>query len=290
MTHLAKTLLTYLAEGLAPIRPVRIADVGANPIEAPVYEALAEAGLAEVWGFEPNDTARDALEKAKLDCLRVLGHAVGKPGPAVFNAYKASEMSSLYKMSEKSIGYLGHFRRHLGTEVEHQLDLVGLDQLDDLPPVDLMKVDAQGAEVQVLQSGRGKLSKAVAVIAEMRFYRLYDGEPDLHELDAELRAQGFVLHKFIRPKARMLHNSQNDRLNRRRIGSQLIDGDAVYIRSFEDRSAWSDEQVAHLALLAAGVFGSHDLGLLCLDELAARANVQTLAAGYVSHLPQEYLA
>lgn len=53
MAHLAKTLLTYLAEGLAPIRPIRLADV---------------------WGGEPNDAARNAFEKAK-------------PGPAVFSAY-----------------------------------------------------------------------------------------------------------------------------------------------------------------------------------------------------------
>jgi len=153
-----------------------------------------------------------------------------------------------------------------------------------------LKVDAQGAEVQVLQSGRGKLSQAIAVIAEMRFYRLYDGEPDLHELDAELRHQGFVLHKFIQPKSRMLHNSQSQRLNRRAIGSQLIDGDAVYIRSFEDRTQWSDEQIAHLACLAAAVFGSHDLALLCLDELANRSAGASLAAGYVNHLPRELRA
>ncbi|CUH62791.1 methyltransferase, FkbM family [Thalassovita gelatinovora] len=290
MAHLAAKLLTYLAEGLAPVRPVRIADVGANPIEAPPYGALAAAGLAEVWGFEPNDAARAKLEASKPDWLHVLGQAVGRPGRAVFNAYPASEMSSIFKLSRQSIGYLGHFRRHLGTETEVPVDLVGLDQLDDMPPLDLLKVDAQGAEVQVLQSGRGKLSKAVAVIAEMRFYRLYDGEPDLHELDAELRQQGFVLHKFIHQKSRMLHNSQSERLNRRAIGSQLIDGDAVYIRSLEDRMQWSDEQIAHLAFLAAGVFESHDLALLCLDELSDRNAVAPLAAGYVNHLPKELRA
>lgn len=74
MAHLAATLLSYLAEGLAPIRPIRIADVGGNPIEAPSYEVLTA-----VYGGEPSDAARTAFEK-------------GKPGPAMFSAYSQSHL------------------------------------------------------------------------------------------------------------------------------------------------------------------------------------------------------
>ncbi|SEP57855.1 FkbM family methyltransferase [Thalassovita taeanensis] len=280
-------LISYLAEGLAPLRQVRIADVGANPIEAPPYRALARAGLAEVWGFEPNPEAHAALMAQKPDWLHVLDKAVGFPGKAVFNAYPASEMSSVYKLSAKSIGYLGHFKRHLNTETELPVDLHALDDLEALPQLDLLKIDAQGSEYAVISSARDKLAQAVAVVAEMRFYRLYDGEPMLNELDEELRAQGFVLHRFLHQKTRMLRHSQADRVDRKAMGSQLIDGDAVYIRSFEDRKGWSDDQLAHLALLACAVFDSHDLTLLCLDELATRGRVDAaMAAGYVDLLPK----
>ncbi|SPF80674.1 FkbM family methyltransferase [Pseudoprimorskyibacter insulae] len=279
-SHIAQ----YLAEGLGPLRPMAIADVGANPIEAPKYLPLAEAGLAQVWGFEPNDDARAALNAQRPDWLTVSDKAIGLPGPAMFHAYKASEMSSVYPLSRAALGYLGHFLRHLGTETKIAMTLHALDEVAEVPPLDLLQVDTQGADRDVIAGARGKLANAVAVIVEMRFYGLYEGEPSLGELDAELRSQGFVLHKFLSQKARFLNNSQRDRLNVRAAGSQLIDGDAVYIRSLEDRAAWSDGQLAHLALIASLVLGSHDLCLLCLDELAHRGGPD-LAAGYVDRLP-----
>jgi FkbM family methyltransferase len=279
--------LGYLARALAPLRPMRIVDVGANPIEGPPYAALLKRGLAEVWGFEPHAGAAAELRATAQENVHVIERAVGPPGRSVFNAYPASEMSSLFKLSAKSIGYLGHFRRHLNSEAEVEMTLDTLDAMPDVPAIDCLKVDAQGAEVAVIDGARDKLARAMAVVAEMRFYRLYDGEPALHELDRALRDQGFVLHRFIAPKARMLGNSQADRLNRRAVGSQLIDGDAVYIRNLEDRGAVSETQLAHLALLADSMFGSHDLALWCLDELAARAGASDkVAAKYVDKLPE----
>jgi FkbM family methyltransferase len=278
--------LGYLARVLAPARGLRIVDVGANPIEAPPYAELLRRGLAEVWAFEPHPEAAARLRAQAGDGVHVLERAVGRPGRAVFNAYPSSEMSSLYKLSPKSIGYLGHFRRHLNSEAEAEIDLDSLDVMAEVPAIDCLKVDAQGAELDVIAGAGAKLERAVAVVAEMRFYRLYDGEPALHDLDRALREQGFVLHRFIAPKSRMLGNSQAHRLNRRAIGSQLIDGDAVYIRCLEDRASVSDEQLAQLALLADTMFGSHDLVLWCLDELAARGTIPAKAAAkYVDKLP-----
>ncbi|MBL4916346.1 FkbM family methyltransferase [Szabonella alba] len=286
MAEGAKARLAWLAQRIAPARPLRIADVGANPLGKPPYLPLLRAGLAEVWGFEP-----DPLALARLDrtdpAVHVLPHAVGRGGVADFHAYPASEMSSLYPLSAAAIGYLGHFRRHLGTETRSRIETHRLDDMDDLPRLDLLKMDAQGAELAVLEGARDRLTGAVAVVTEMRFYQLYDGEPALWELDRALREQGFVLHRFLHQKTRMLHHSQRARVDARAIGSQLIDGDAVYIRRFEDRAAWDDAQIAALALLACGVFGSEDLVLLCLDELAARGRVKPkVAAAYADMLPQ----
>lgn len=278
--------IDWLGRRLQPLRRLRIADVGANPLGKPVYGALVQAGLAEVWGFEPNAAAFARLP-GDDPAVRVLPHAVGDGRAAMFHAYPASEMSSLFPLSARAVGYLGHFRRHLGTETVQPIQTRRLDDMADLPRLDLLKVDAQGAEVAVLEGARDRLSEAVAVVAEMRFYRLYEGEPALWELDRALREQGFVLHRFLHQKARMLHHSQRGKVDARAIGSQLIDGDAVYIRCLEDRAVLGDDQLAHLALLAAGVFGSDDLVLWCLDELSARGGGRKgLAAGYAEFLPQ----
>ncbi|OAN65309.1 hypothetical protein A8B83_06160 [Rhodobacteraceae bacterium EhC02] len=288
MAVAGKSLIAMLGARLDLAAPLSIVDVGANPLGKPVYKPLMAAGLAHVWGFEPNAEAFARLESTPG--ATYLPVAVGRGGPATFHAYPATEMSSLYPLSASSIGYLGHFRRHLGQETQSRIQTSALDDIDRIGHVDLLKIDAQGAECDVIAGARAKLADAVMVIAEMRFYRLYDGEPMLHEMDRALRDQGFVLHRFLHQKARMLNHSQKARVNARAMSNQLIDGDAVYIRSFEDRSAWTDGQLRALALLAATI-GSHDLALLALDTMVARGLARkSLPGAYVDLLPQELRA
>jgi FkbM family methyltransferase len=288
MAGAGKSLIAMLAARLELAAPLRIVDVGANPLGKPIYRPLLSKGLAHVWGFEPNPDAFARL--APSDHATWLPLAVGAGGPATLHLYPASEMSSLYPLSAAALGVLGHFRRHLGQDDQISIETHRVDDVADIPGIDLLKVDAQGAECAVIDGAAGKLSQAVMVIAEMRFHRLYEGEPMLHDLDRRLRDQGFVLHRFLHQKARMLGHSQKARVNAKAMSSQLIDGDAVYIRSLEDRSAWSDAQLRALALLAATI-ESHDLALLALDTLVARgAARKSLPAAYVDHLPAELRA
>ncbi|MGX9353971.1 FkbM family methyltransferase [Roseobacteraceae bacterium S113] len=284
MSHLAALGSAFADTALAGLGPMTLADVGANPLGAPLYENLLEAGLVDVWGFEPHAEAFAALQPGPG--RHWINAAVGAPGRAAFYSYPASEMSSLYPLSAASIGFLGHFKRHLGTETITEVDLRPLDDIAELPALDCLKIDAQGAELQVIETGRAKLAGAVAVIAEMRFLGLYEGEPAMGALDLELRAQGFTLHKFLHQKARMIGHSQRGAVDVRAIGTQLIDGDVVYIRSLEDRDVYSDAQLAYLALLAADVFESHDLALFCLDRLVERGVIAPASPRhYVRALP-----
>lgn len=288
MAVAGKSLIAMLGARLDLAAPLSIVDVGANPLGKPVYRSLLAAGLAHVWGFEPNARAFAQLEAT--DHADYLPLAVGAGGPATLHAYPASEMSSLYRLSESAIGYLGHFRRHLGQENCISIETHRIDDIAEIRNIDLLKIDAQGAECAVIAGARARLADAVMVIAEMRFYRLYDGEPMLHDMDRSLREQGFVLHRFLHQKSRMLNHSQKARVNVRAMSSQLIDGDAVYIRSLEDRAAWSDRQLSALALLAATI-GSHDLALLALDTLVGRGTLRKSVPGaYVDQLPAELRA
>lgn len=288
MTVAGKSLIAMLKGRLDLAAPLAVVDVGANPLGKPVYKPLVKAGLAQVWGFEPNAEAFARLEPSEHATWLPL--AVGAGGEATLHAYPASEMSSLYPLSDSAIGYLGHFRRHLGQEEKIPITTHRLDDIPAIMRIDLLKVDAQGAERDVIEGAHSKLAQAVMVIAEMRFYRLYDGEPMLHAVDQSLREKGFVLHRFLHQKSRMLNHSQKARVNTRALSSQLIDGDAVYIRTFEDRSLWSDTQLRALVMLSACI-GSHDLALLGLDTLVSRGLVRkNLPAAYVDHLPQELRA
>lgn len=284
--RLLEQRVAYLRAALTPERPLRIVDVGANPINTPDYDALLSLGGCEVWGFEPEAKAFAELEANPRPGAHYINKAVGAPGKGTFHMHPQNGLGSLYPIRKESVAFLGHAGWYREDAETAEVDLVALDDLDDLPQPDLLKIDIQGGELDVIRNGRQKLSQAVCVIPEVRFYRMYEGEPLWGKLDVELHEQGFVLHKLMFSKPTMIANSQAKRLKGKAFRSQLIDGDAVYIRNPEAPQDWSDAQFKQLAIASAAVFASFDLTLFCLDRLCDRGVIGAdVAEGFVKHLP-----
>jgi len=66
-----------LNEILRPARLTSIVDIGANPIDGdPPYRAMLAAGLCEVTGFEPQESAFQKLEGKRGPRERYLRHAL----------------------------------------------------------------------------------------------------------------------------------------------------------------------------------------------------------------------
>ncbi|QBY00410.1 FkbM family methyltransferase [Rhodophyticola sp. CCM32] len=280
-----------LRAALAPSRPMRVCDVGANPLSDPPYKPLLDDGLCHVFGFEPNPEAFEELQKAKSAQETYFKEAVGLPGDRTLYLHPWSGFSSLYPMDRvalKSIGKEKWIRPAKTREVP--LNPVTLDMLADLPAIDLLKMDLQGGELEVLRGGIGKLSQTVAVVTEVRFHRIYENEPLFGDLDQELRRQGFKLHKFMFTKSVMMPHDHEDKVLRPRLTSQLLDGDAVYIRDTDWAETLTDDQLIYLALAADTVFDSPDMTLLCLDILSSRGQVPgDLAAEYIAEFPVHQL-
>lgn len=278
----------FLQEETAPERPLRICDVGANPINTPDYEDLLDLGACEVWGFEPAEGPYNALIEDPKPGTHYLRRAVGRTGRAKFYDHPQSGLSSIFPISRASVEYLDKPRWFRSDLEPFDIDLVALDDMSDeeLPKPDLLKIDIQGGELDVLETGRNKLSDAVCVIPEIRFFRIYEGEPVFGQVDSELHRQGYVLHKFLFAKSSVIRNSQRHKMRRRAFRNQLLDGDAVYVRDPVGIKDWTGEQVKQLAMAAAGMFSSLDLAVACLDELVRRKIIAAEApARFVDQLP-----
>lgn len=269
-------------------RPTTILDVGANPINENPYRTLMQGGGCHVIGFEPQPDAFAALQKAKGPNETYHPHAVGDGQTHRLHIYRSNGYTSIFPPHHPASRVMGSARwARIAGSVE--LRTVALDDLPDLAPFDLLKIDIQGGEKLVIDHARRVLSEAVAVIVEQRYLQLYEGEPMLGGVDTALRDQGFMLHKFLFNKSRPMANSQAARLNRRRTADQLIDGDAVYLRHPGRIADFPDGQVMHLAVLAAGVFESHSAAVFALDELARRDLASpSLPERYVDALPAQF--
>lgn len=277
--------LTLLLKEIPTPRLTTIVDVGANPVHVPPYASLRDKGACRVIGFEPGAAAFAALKKTERPNETYLPYAIGDGQTHDLLLYRLPEMTSLFAPYLPSYTAIG-WESASAVTGKASMPTKALDDMADLPPFDLLKIDIQGAELLALQGAQRSLAQAVAVVVELRYMRLYLDEPMLGEIDRELRRQGFGLHKFLFNKSRMLRHSQETRVRRRKMLDQLIDGDAVYLRALAEPQALSQDQIRHMALLGCAVFHSHSLVLYCLDLLVARgAAAPDLPARYVDALP-----
>lgn len=268
--------------------PLQVVDVGANPIEGDApYKALLAAGRVRVVGFEPQESALAALNRAKSAAETYLPYALGDGSPGELRLYAQSGFASLYDIDPARAALVG-FQRGTAETGRVAVATRRLDDLDEVPPVDFLKIDVQGSELSVIRHGRNKLSDAMMIQAEVRFLPLYLGEPPMGDLVAELAAQGFILHDFAFVKRRPFPSRLSQRL-RPRTMRQVIDGDAWFIRDPLGAADWTDAQLWRLGLLADGVAASPSLAIFCIEALEARGAVPAGAADrYVDLLPAEW--
>ncbi|MEL6609457.1 MAG: FkbM family methyltransferase [Pseudomonadota bacterium] len=279
-----------LTSALTPTRTPRVLDIGANPLSNPPYKPLLDAGLIDVCGFEPQADAFAELEAAKGPRETYFPHAVGDGGTHTLHVYRQSGLTSLFKADMETVAYMDRNPGGVTLLDEVSVATKRLDDIADLPKPDLLKIDVQGAEPMIFDNGPDKLSDVLAVVTEVRFFPLYHDDPLMDAQMVALRKLGLHLHKFLFTKRQWVANSGKARLNGRKARSQLLDGDAVFIRDLRQPEALSDDQLAHLALLADGVFQSFDLVIHCLDLLVARGAPADLPDRYIALLPPEVLS
>ncbi len=259
-----------LIDLLQPDRLTRIVDIGANPINESPYDGLLALGGCEVVGFEPQEDALQELQQSKGPNETYLPYAVGSGEVGRLNITKQSGFTSLLVPNLEAISFLGRFGH--GMKVIEQVDIPTkrLDDIEELPDFDLLKIDIQGGEQDVFRCGVNKIGGALAVITEIAAIPLYKDQPLIDSQMASLGSLGYHLHKFMFFEQVRINTPVASALPSRRFKSQLVDGDAIFVRNLLAMNDMEDEQLKHLAILSDAVFASFDLASACLSILLDR--------------------
>lgn len=138
-----------------------VADVGANIGMLTLVMAWATGPGGRVISFEPEAVPRSNLEKMKhlngLSWVEVRDQAVGeKAGQLTFHVSDIIGHSSLYALPENE-----------GSR-EIQVEVVRLDDVAPAKRMDVVKIDVEGAELDVLAGMKGVIAKNpdLAIVAE----------------------------------------------------------------------------------------------------------------------------
>jgi FkbM family methyltransferase len=275
-----------LEELLAPIDPISLADVGAACIgEVPVYKPLLDAGLAHLHAFEGDPRQVAKIRETYGDRVSVRDYFLADGGHHTLHVAAAeSGMTSLLKPNATALQFFNGFPLFGQIHETRPVQTTRLDDVAELPAIDFLKLDIQGAELTVLENGLRKLARCVAIQLEVSYVCLYENQPTFGEVDFFMRRNGFVPHCFLDVKkwsiAPLLKGNDP-----RHPFNQLLESDIVYVRNLLSLEALSVSQLKKLALIAHHCLFSFDLALRILIELTSRG----AAAAEVHHRYVEIL-
>ena len=251
---------------------IRVIDVGAMAIGQDVYSPLVNAGIASVLGFECVQAECDRLNATPRGTHTYLPNAIGDGRVRTFHECNYPMTSSLY---EPNTALLAKFQNLENLTRVVKTSSVRTSRLDDLPEAanaDFLKLDVQGAEVDVMNGAEKILADVAVIHTEVEFVPMYKGQPLFAEVDQRLRQAGFVFHKFAGIAGRtfqplVINNDVNQALG------QMLWADAVYVKDFMAFEKLNPEKLLKMAVILHLIYGSADLALQIL--LAHDAKMQT---------------
>jgi FkbM family methyltransferase len=124
--------------------------------------------------------------------------AAANEGTAPLNVHEDLVGSSLYRESEEGANVNG---------VRREVRSLTLDRLiveRSLRPPYLVKIDVQGAELDVLRGGEALLGGAEYVLMEMSLFQFFQNGPLFCDMVSYMESKGFVPYDIIGPQYRPL--------------------------------------------------------------------------------------
>lgn len=267
-------------------RPVHGVDVGCRAAIRPQWRALGPYG--SLIGFDA-----DGEECARLNAGAIAGQERYEPialaastGEATLYLTADPESASLYPPNEEAIRRHPELWRHepRGTTTVATTTLDEWAQRTQSAPIDLLKIDVQGAELDVLRGAEAGLTSVRALELEVEFQQLYVGQPLFGDVDAFLRERGFVLwrlrdlsHCGLTPSRRDERAFPlGDAVEKTRVGGRLSWANAIYVREeMGDPGAACEWQTSARDACVAAVFDLPELTILALERAAAGASGET---------------
>jgi FkbM family methyltransferase len=270
--------------------PVVIADVGARWGHNEEWKVFKDC--LRVYCFEPDADECRKLNAGAPSGVTYLPIALGKDsGKATLFETKLNASTGLYPTN------MEFFSRLLNGDngkivAQHEINVMTLDEAVgrfNIPSLDFLKLDVEGAELDVLQGGGAcvRSPSLLGILTEFRFHEEINGCPVFWQLDAYVRRLGFRLFdmQYSHQSRRVLPypGLQDYRLpNGERFFAytrhgQVMDGDALYFRDLLIRVNAPIVALASAAQLlkAAALFEIYSLSD-CAAELIL-ANRERLA-------------
>ena len=269
-----RMVVGHMAGELLADDPIVIAEIGArilNPDNnAGEEESFHSLPIAKVLAFEADAGACEEINALKhrfIADMKAYPYALSdKPGQQTLYITKHKMCSSLYRPNEAMLA------RYANLEVASlsetcPLEVTSLDwfmEREEISHIDFIKIDVQGAELDILNGASRAMPQLLGVCTEVEFVELYEGQPLFADVDAALRAYGLQLHHFTDAGRVPIRGTSF------KGKAQQLWADAIYFPSFEVIDKLPARQLLKLGVLAS-LYEAFDLSEYTLkrfDEMS----------------------
>ncbi|MBS0189419.1 MAG: FkbM family methyltransferase [Planctomycetes bacterium] len=251
---------------------VHIVDIGAMYMgdEYVSYRPLLRPGLASVVGFEPLVSECEKLNAAAAPGQRYLPYCIADGSERTFHVTNTGFTSSLYEPNTELLKVFNNLEELTRVIRSERIRTHRLDDLSEVSDVHLLKLDVQGAELDVLRHSERILRSTMLVQCEIEFLEMYKGQPMYSDVDAFMRSRGFMLHFFMGFGGRAYRpvtTNGNVNLPIR----HMLWSDAVYVPHVARLHEYPPERLLVLALILHEVYMSVDLAAVVLNHYDRQA-------------------
>jgi FkbM family methyltransferase len=235
--------------------------------------------LARVTGFEPDQDACSQLRAIYQDeeAFRFLPHFVGRGGPATFHETNWFMTGSLYAPNVDLLQRFQGLAEVTHPVASHPVQTVALKDVPGITSIDMLKIDVQGAELDVFIGAGSLLEDALLIWTEVEFVPLYRDQPLFADVERYLREKGFQLFAFDYIASRLLRAfaDSGHRPGRR---AQVLWADALFIPQLKRWDDFPTPRLAKLALLLDLVADAPDYCHYALTLIDRREGTNYAAA------------
>lgn len=240
-----------------------ICDVGSQGGLHPRWERIRNDVFS--YEFDPQNN-KEIKKKDK----KVFNTALwSTEGQKVFNQYKNGYSSSFFKINTHEMDKFYNFDDHtLINQITIKTNT--LDKLlNNEKSPDFLKLDVEGAELEILKGAGNQISKLLGIEIEIQFLERYLNTPLFNEIDKFLKDNNFELVFLTTNSWKYKNFSYDFNTNHR-----LVWGDAIYIKKINFEKLVDPLIIKKLVIILL-VYDLHDYAYNLIDSLFSRKNLSS---------------
>jgi FkbM family methyltransferase len=265
-----------LAREVRATLAINTLEIGSRPLEGidePFYQLPKLLPGSRIISFDPGaDLAESSDSEDATHTFFPVALAKGNESRKFYETNDPA-CSSLFPPNEDLAAQFNRLEVQYLKETT-MIETRSMDDLlqeHDIRDIDFVKIDVQGAEVEVFKGGVETLRQASFIVSEVIFVPMYYGQALFGDVCNILTEQDFMFHKFLGLAGRsfkpiILNNNPT-------IPTQHLWSDAVYVKGLLNLQGRSTDTLLKIAILAF-IYGSPDLTFKCFNLVDQQENTE----------------